>query len=374
MNRLLLPIALACSACATTNLPPFTSQNAQLEDDERGLWREAAQQEKRFEGAGVLYGDPGLDQYLEEISGKLAAAGGFSAFRFRVRVLKSPYLNAFTLPDGFIYVHAGFLARMDDEAQLATLLAHEMSHAILRHAVREFRDLKNKAAVGASLDSLLLGLGSLGAFSSVRGYSRDLESQADEAGFQMVAAAGYDLDECAKLFAKLEVEIREENEKEPFFFGTHPALAARVENFRRLQGGYANRPRGFDGVEPFLARTRDLAYEAARLDLQSGRFAAAERNATKYASMNPGAERGPFLLGEIARQRRDAASVETALAHYRKAIELDGAYPQPYRALGLLLMKRGDKPAARQALEKYLELSPAAEDRGYVEQDLETLR
>jgi predicted Zn-dependent protease len=201
-----------------------------------------------------------------------------------------------------------------------------------------------------------------------------METQADEVGFGMVAAAGYDLDECPKLFVKLEEEVREENASEPFFFGTHPALAARIDNFRRLASQYARRTKGLDGVDNFLSRTRELIYEAARLDLQAGRFTSADRSAKKYISMNPSAARGPFLLGEIARQRQDAASMETALAQYRKAIELDRAYPQPYRALGLLLMKRGEKSAARQALERYLELSPTAEDRGWVERDLETLR
>jgi predicted Zn-dependent protease len=371
----LLCILLAGAACVTTNLPPLASRDARLEDDERVLWRDAEQQEKRFEEAGVIYSDPALESYVEQVSSRLAAASKALAFQFHVRVLKSPYLNAFTLPNGFIYVHAGMLARMDDEAQLAMLLSHEMTHAIYRHAAREFRDLKNKSAVGASLNTILPGLGMLGAFSSIRGYSRELETQADEVGFGMVAAAGYDLTECRKLFVKLEEEVREEKASEPFFFGTHPALVDRIENYRRLASTtYAARPKGFTGAEAFASSTRELVYEAARLDLQAGRFTSAERGAKKYAAMNPAAARGPFLLGEIARQRHDASSTEAALASYRKAIELDRGYAQPYRALGLLLLKRGEKPAAREALERYLELSPAADDRGYVEHDLEALR
>jgi tetratricopeptide (TPR) repeat protein len=127
-------------------------------------------------------------------------------------------------------------------------------------------------------------------------------------------------------------------------------------------------------IYAFAASTRELIDEAARLDLQAGRFSAAERGAKKFVATNPAAARGPFLLGEVARQRHDAVSTEAALASYRKAIELDRGYAQPYRALGLLLLKRGEKPAAREALEKYLELSPAADDRGYVEHDLEALR
>jgi tetratricopeptide (TPR) repeat protein len=66
--------------------------------------------------------------------------------------------------------------------------------------------------------------------------------------------------------------------------------------------------------------------------------------------------------------------MEVAIDQYRKAIMLDQSFPQTYRQLGELLMKRGDRLAARQALQKYLELLPAASDRGPVEKDLQTLK
>jgi predicted Zn-dependent protease len=375
MTRALLSLALAAAACATpaTNLRPLT-RSAPLEEDERAVWRQCEKEEKRVEKAGVLYPDEALQAYLESITRRLADASGAGDFHFQVRVVKSVYLNAFTLPNGFIYVHSGLLAQMDDEAQLATLLAHEMTHATHRHAIRERRDLQNKLAFGSTMDAILPGLGRLAAFSSVRGYSREMETEADEEGFRRIAAAGYELNEAPKIFQKLIEEKRETGREEPFFFGTHPALAERIANYQQLIRQYAGKEAGDVRRDEFLAHTRDLLYENARLDLQAGRFQSAARGAEKYRSLDPAAARGPFLLGEIARQRRDPDAVESALAQYRRAVALDPAWAPPWRALGILLMKRGERTAARESLLKYLALSPTADDRGYVERDLELLR
>ncbi len=369
MNQRAAIVALVVFGCATTKLPPATSSGFRLEEDERNLWRQAEEAEQRFEAGGLVYPDAELESYLQEVARRLLPPSVWAAIPFRVRVVRNPYLNAFTLPNGRIYVHAGMLARMDNEAQLATLLAHEMTHATHRHAVREFRDLQNNAAVALSLNSILPGVGSVAGLSAVRGYSREMETEADDQGLRLVADAGYDVQEAPALFAHLKEQLAEDNKSEPFFFGTHPALDARIENYRRLiQAQYGGRPRGFSNAEAFLARTRSIVYENALLDLRAGRFVAAERGARKYAGMDPSAARGPFLLGEISRQRAADGGAETALAEYRRAIALDAAYADPYRAMGLVLYKRGDKAAAREAFEKYLSLAPQAADRAYVEQ------
>lgn len=186
----------------------------------------------------------------------------------------------------------------------------------------------------------------------------------------MVVSSGYDAGECSKIFLALQQELRDEKEEEPFFFGTHPALQARIESFRRLAGPAPRRGAGVDRAA-FLSRTLQLVYDAATLDLRRGRMVAARRSADRLVAHDPASSKGAFLQGEIARQSQ---SLDEAVLQYRKAIELDERFPQPYRALGLLLMKRGEKPAARAALARYLELSPAADDRAYVERDLEMLR
>ncbi len=371
MRRLVGTVALAATGCVTTALPPATASGFRLEDDERSLWRQAEEAEEQFESGGVVYPDADLEAYLNDVARRLEPPEALAAIPFRIRVVRNPYLNAFTLPNGRIYLHTGMLARMENEAQLATLLGHEMTHATHRHAVRERRNLKNKAALAVGLNSILPGVGSLAGFSAVRGYSRELESEADDTAMRLLANAGYDVREAPKLFAHLKEQLSEEKQSEPFFFGTHPALDDRVENYRRLiELQYGHRPAGMTNAQVFLQRTREVVHENAVLDLRAGRFVAAERGARKYAELDPSAASGPFLLGELSRQRGGETAAEAALTEYRRAVALDASYPEPYRAMGLILYKRGDKAGAREAFDKYLSLVPQAADRAYIEQYL----
>ena len=133
---------------------------------------------------------------------------------------------------------------MDNEAQLATLLGHEMTHVTHRHLVKMFRDIKNKTAFLATLQVATAGLGPIGSLAgtlgtigtvaAVTGYSRENETEADKEGFHLVALAGYDVEEAPKLFLHLKREVEEEQIKEPFFFGTHPRLQERIDNYNVL--------------------------------------------------------------------------------------------------------------------------------------------
>ena len=373
MRRLVGTVAavVAAAGCVSTVLPPATASGFRLEEDERSLWRQAEEAEDQFEKGGAVYADADLETYLNDVARRLEPPEVLVAIPFRIRVVRNPYLNAFTLPNGRIYLHTGMLARMENEAQLATLLGHEMTHATHRRAVRERRNLSNNAAFAVGLNSILPGVGSLAGFSAVRGYSREMETEADDNAMRLLANAGYDVREAPKLFAHLKEQLNEEKQSEPFFFGTHPALDDRIENYRRLiELQYGHRPAGATHAQTFLQRTRDVVHENAILDLRAGRFVAAERGARKYGALDPAAARGPFLLGELSRQRGGETAAEAALTEYRRAVSLDASYPEPYRAMGLVLYKRGDKAGAKEAFDKYLSLVPQASDRAYIEQYL----
>lgn len=373
----LAAVALLAGACQTTDLPPVTAGDYRVEADEQALRKEAEEEQARLDASGLVLADPAVTAYLEAVARRLAPAGAPEVLAISVRVVRDPLLNAFAFPTGRIYVHTGLLARMDDEAQLAALLAHEMTHATHRHAVKQFRDLKNKAAFAAGLGAVSLGvgglLGSLGAAAAVTGYSRDLEREADTVGLSLVAAAGYDLDQAAKLFDHLKADLEEEKRSEPFFFGTHPRVVERIESYRALLAGpYRDRRPGRVEAEAFLAAVAPALLENARLELARGRFDAAERSARRYLAAEPAGAPGYFLLGEAARQRPGSDSAR-ALAHYRRAAALDPSYADPHRALGLLLLKRGDRAEARAAFARYLALAPSAPDRAYVEAYLKEL-
>jgi beta-barrel assembly-enhancing protease len=154
MIRLVVFLALlaSLSGCATTSLPPVTDKDFVFGEDEKRLWNRAEEEEQALAKSDTLYRDRELESYLNSVARKLEPAAAYERIPFRILVLNNPYCNAFTLPNGYIYVHTGILARIDNEAQLATLLAHEMTHATYRHHLREFHGACPLPPVRSSAD------------------------------------------------------------------------------------------------------------------------------------------------------------------------------------------------------------------------------
>ena len=377
-RALLAGVLLA--GCATTSLTPLTVANTALEEDEKRLWRRSEEEQRMLDRSGLVYVNEEAEAYLNEVARRLESPEVFQRVPFRVRILSNPRLNAFAFPNGVIYVHTGLLARLDNEAQLATLLGHEMTHATHRHAVREFRDTKNKRAWLAGVQTTLGGLpgigglagalGEIGATAAVTGYSRDLERQADVEGYRRVVKAGYDPAEAPKVFVVLERDAKQEKvAAASLFYATHPRLQERRETIEEMmRTEFRERHGGLTNVAVFRRKTSQVVLDNAWMDLKAGRFDAARQGAEKYVAFRPADARGHYLLGEVKRQTGERSVAEQAIAHYRQAIAADRAYPAPHKGLGLLQFQLGDKPQAKRALETYLSLSPQANDRAYIEE------
>ncbi len=382
--------------CATTAVAPI--DESELEEDERHLWKQSAELQRSLDRSGEIFADPALQAYLEEVAGRLyrdefAAAG----MRPRVRVLSEVDMNAFALPNGSLYLHTAILARMDNEAQLATLLAHELGHVVHRHSLRSFRDVKNKAAwmstaavvlspaPGGPLAALLFQLGTV---SSIFGYSRELEAEADELGFQHMVAAGYDASEAPKVFEQLrdyQEELDEqgvERKRTPFFFSTHPRLEERIESYERLireHYGSSDTPvTGARNQERFVRRVEAAAVQQSRLEVDAGRPRSAEITARRVLARSPRNASAWLALGE-ALEAGD--SPDEAARAYRNALACDSRLAAAHRAMGLLLFRawRSSHGSASPAeaiayLERYLALEPRAPDRDHVESYLRAMR
>jgi predicted Zn-dependent protease len=384
-------IGSALQGCESVALAPVGSTPGKLvlEPDERRLWLRAEEEQRRLDASGLLYQDQRLDEYLNRVLGKLVSPGvkaqGISA---SVRVIKNPTLNAFALPAGTIYVHTGILARIENEAQLATLLGHELTHATHRHAVKGFRDLQNKAAAAATISvigipfgligALASALGQLGVVASVYGYSQENEAEADKEGLALMVNAGYDPRESPKLFMHIKEWLDDAKVKEPFFFGTHPRLQERVESYQQLLSGpfkdVEAHPGRTVGTNEYLLVIQSMILDNAVLDLQAGRFLATRKGLQKFITLSPSDARPHYYLGESYRRENDAKERDQAIPAYEKAIVLNQKYADPHRGLGTLYYQTGKKGEARTAFERYLELAPSAADRAYIENYLKELK
>jgi predicted Zn-dependent protease len=405
----LLVVALLASACATRNVPPIGSGGRPVrpEADEQALWARAEKEEEALLKRARVYDDPLLEEYLGRVGDRLLpdevrAAGGPG---FRFGVLRDPTLNAFAMPNGRIYIHTGLLSRLENEAQLATILGHEMTHVTHRHALRFVRDAQNKqilytvlgiaasigvaaaaggraergdrvgAAVLSQTANAVLGLGlQLAAIASINGYGRDLEREADAEGMDRLVKAGYDPAEAPKVFKLLRDESAERGAIETFFFGSHPRLEERIEStealLRTRYAAAAGRPDRVKNTEDFDLRLRTVVRENALLDLRAGRFALARRQLDRVLAVTPRDPTAHLYYGDLHRLRSQRArtpeekeaEAARALEWYERAAALDPTFPDPFRQLGLLYYQLKQPARAREAFEKYLALKPDAPD------------
>ncbi len=365
-------LAFVCSCVPTTLVPVSDSRFTAFESDEMRLWNRSAEQVRRIDESGFLYRNDILEDYLNEVAKKLQPKTVYQYIPFHIKVIKSPYLNAFALPNGAIYVHTGLLASMENEAQLAALLGHEMTHATNRHSAMKSREAKQQAAALGVLIPVTGGLaavfGTVALEASVYGYSRELEREADREGFALFARAGYDPAESVALFEQMKREIEEEKTKEPFFFGTHPRITERIDSFRELIKGQAGSAQGVvRNADVFRPQIKQLILDNARLNIQTGRYEKADSSVRRYLESYPNDAEANYLLGEASRQRGGEYD-KKAQEYYRTTLSIDADHADSHKMLGIMLLKAGDKTAARHHLEKYLALNTKAPDRAYVEE------
>ena len=386
--RPLLLIVCLCAgtlACAVSPIAPLGKQTGiELEEDEKRLWKMAAEEQAKLDRGGRLYDDAVFSEYLNQVGGRLIPPNlDVKVVSFRFKIIKNPFLNAFSFPHGVIYIHSGLLAKMDNEAQLATVLAHEIAHVTHRHTLQAFRNIKGAAALMTTLQVIgapaglpgagVVLLGAIGTMAAVSGYSQGAEEEADREAFDLLVRAGYDPTESPKLFDAIKKDLEERKIQEPFFFGTHPRLQDRKESFSRLLRKNPPSEPGEKATEPFEEKILPLLLENAQLDLAMGRFAFAEEALERYVKRLDDRPEGHYWLGEVYRQRAKDGDRESAEKKFLTAVERDPSYAHSYKGLGLISMKQGEKVKAREQFQKYLSLFPDPRDRGYIEQYLREL-
>lgn len=372
-------------SCATTQLPSVGEMEAlQLQEDEKRLWNRSDEEQRRLNNSSYIYEDPVISAYVNEVAQNLIPQDiRGKGLSFQVKIIRNPLLNAFAYPNGVIYAHTGLISKMENEAQLAALLGHEMSHVTHRHTIENYRSVKNTTAVLATIQvasvpfgafgNLASALGTLGAMAAVTGYSRELETEADTLGLVLLINAGYDPKEAPKLFEHLKREVEQQDKKEPFFFGTHPRLQERIDNYNRLIKTKYPDATGMKNTERFMDIISPLILDNAMMDLSMGRFSSAEDGIGRFLEIDPQNSRAHFYMGELYRQRNDAADKEKALNEYNLSIQYDPSNPAPHKSIGLIYYKLERYQEARAEFEKYLILFPDADDAAYIEQYIKAM-
>ncbi|MGD8962678.1 MAG: M48 family metalloprotease [Desulfobacterales bacterium] len=367
------------TACATRSKPEISlvAESLLTSEAEQMLWQKSELEQHIFESNGLIHADPQLESYLNQVIARLMPESVPAGLVIRVKVIKSSYLNAFAYPNGMIFIHSGLLARMDNEAQLAAVLAHEMVHCIHRHALRAFREYMNKPVYliavqktlmkAKGLQKLAHSMGITGSMAAISGYARELEAEADRIGFEWVLRAGYNPKEALSLFDQMLLDLEQDGREEPFFFGSHSQIRQRADNLQNLSVPAMIDTSALNkSSHAFFVKLDQLLLDNARLDIRLGRFQVARESVEKYLSIKPDDTRAYFLLGEIHRQRGLCSDVQAALGYYSRAIRLDPSFAAPHKAIGLIHYKKGQHALAKKFFESCLQLSPNSPDKAYI--------
>jgi len=181
---------------------------------------------------------PRVDAYLTQLGTRLAQklpTGGVQ-YPFEFHCVNDKAINAFALPGGYVFVNRGAIEAADNEAQLAGVMSHELSHVALRHGTNQAsKAMLAETGLGifgavfgdSTGGALMTTLGTFAAGGVLLRYSRTAESQADVMGTQVLYDSGYDPRAMAQFFEKLEAESKGKNP--PEFFSDHPNPEHRVE-------------------------------------------------------------------------------------------------------------------------------------------------
>ena len=226
-------LATLVPACATNPVTGRSQLSLMSEAQEIALGKESDAQIRQEMG---VYDDPPLQRYVSDIGLRMAKLSQRPGLPWQFTVVDQPAINAFALPGGFIYLTRGILPFLEDEAELAGVLGHEIGHVTARHSAQQYT-----RAVGGQL-----GLAALGVFvpaarpfgeasQQAMGllflkFGRDDELQSDELGAGYAAAGGWDPAGVPGMLTTLGrlAEASGERKGVPNFLSTHPEPLARV--------------------------------------------------------------------------------------------------------------------------------------------------
>jgi predicted Zn-dependent protease len=353
--------------------PPARFTRPDLATDEGGLWALMDREEQRLRRSPFRVRDDALATYLTDLACRL---GSSHCPDIRVYAIRAPYFNASMAPNGMMQVWTGLLLRVDNEAQLAAVIGHEIGHYLQRHTIERLRDLRARAAFGQFMGLFgLVGLiGAMASLAAALAFSRDQEREADRIGIDLMRGSGHDPREAGLVWANLLDELKATPDADPsknsILFATHPPSDERRATLDALSIGTG----GEKGEAAFRERLAPLRRGLLEDELKRGRPFETVALTTRLLGREPANGDLLHCRGEAYRQRGVAGDTELAQADQEAASAVPAPPPAAFRSLAELHRAAGRPEPARDAFRRYLDLAPDAPDAAMVRQTLEEIK
>lgn len=194
--------------------------------------------------------DPAVNAYVRSMGQSIVAqaAPPFNQLPWQFHVVQDDAINAFAIPGGHVYVNTGLIKNADNAAELAGVMAHEISHVLARHSTEQLSRQYGLSMVAGmvlgqnpgALTQIAAQIAGAGAMAS---FSRQAEEEADAIGIQAMAAAGYNPIGMATMFEELLENRRGQPGRVEQFFSTHPLTEDRVRAARERAAQIGERGR-----------------------------------------------------------------------------------------------------------------------------------
>lgn len=392
---LVMTVLVALPASAKVD-PAYELKALPEKQDESDLWESASKHENRLRNSGTVFHNRQVEAYLESLADRMLGDSlDHLGIELDFVLVAEPTLSGWCYPYGTIGIHTGLLVRMDNEAQLGAILAHEISHFLQRHTYSELIVDGRQSALGKGL-GFLAGLavaketgtfdpnvmdfaGDLWTNLATSGYSKKNEYVADEEGLDLMARAGLSVDESIPAFHALaENEVYGAGDPRKMW-SSHPKLEDRIRNLEKEIKSKKRKRDFVNGVVPeaeaYYRNIAPILLVNARLDLQEQQFGRAREALSKYLMVKPNDAEAHFLTGETYRRANPAGpDFSAAMAAYQQALASNPSYADAYKEIGMAYRIQGRNAEAGAAFERYLELAADAPDAGIIRAYLEGLR
>lgn len=237
--RVLILAAALISGCATTPVTNRTQFMMISTDQEMNLGASEAQKVLQ---SSKLSQDRALQERVRRIGQRIAAVSGRSDFAWEFHVIEDATPNAFCLPGGKVFFYTGILKIAENDDQIATVMGHEIAHALARHGAERL-SMQTASNIGAQVLATALNIPSQyqNLYSQAYGitskvglilpYSRKFEHEADQIGIYLMWKAGYNPMQALRFWENM-ARLSKSSQKPPAFLSTHPADEERISEIR----------------------------------------------------------------------------------------------------------------------------------------------